>query len=300
MKFKKEGTMPEGVEVWIIAKQLAANLTNWELKKIDLVNGPTKTSSLAVFTKFRRHVREFNREPNQNTIINKVSCKGKYIYIELIRTVNGEKRYRYLVNHLGMAAYWGLAEGEHTAVVLELEQEGLTKNVYFDDQRNFGKFYMLDTTRMQSLLNRLGPSVVTKSFTQELFLLRAKLYARTNPTLPICLLLMDQTFVSGIGNYLRADVLYEAKIYPFRHLENLSNHDWLAIYQAIKSRVKASLKAGGTTIENTDMYGKKGKYDPLVYGKDFDPDGNPVKADPDSGLKSARTIHWVPKVQKAK
>lgn len=293
--------MPEGVEVWVLAKQIADNLVNWNLKKIDLVGGPHLTSKLTNFVRFRKHVREFNELSVSNDItITKVSCKGKYIYIELIREENGKKRYRYLVNHLGMAAYWGLEEGDHTAVMLELEKEGLTKYVYFDDERNFGKFYLLNTTEMQALLHKLGPSVITKSFTQEVFLLRAKLYARLHPSQAICLLLLDQTFVSGIGNYMRADVLFKAKTYPFRQLRDMTNKDWINIYEAIKDRVKAIMKDGGTAVENyRDMEGKVGKYDPLVYDKKQDPHENPVCADPDKNHK-ARTIYWVPAIQKAR
>ena len=292
--------MPEGPEVFVITKQLNQNCSNWELKKIDLVSGPHITSQLTNFKTFRRNVKAFNLlAESESVVISKVLCKGKYIYFELTITKNNVKQYRYLVNHLGMAACWTLEEGNHTAVVLELEQDGLSKYVYFDDEQHFGKFYLLNTAQMEALLKKLGPSVLAKSFTLELFLLRAKLYAKMRPNQTICLLLLDQSFVSGIGNYLRSDILYVAKIYPFRQLKDMTNEDWIGVYHATIDRIKASIKAGGTTIENYyDMNGEEGKYDTLVYDKDVDANNNKVKPEADREGKNARTIHWVPKVQK--
>lgn len=48
--------------------------------------------------------------------------------------------------------------------------------------------------------------------------MRFELFANKYPNKEICQLLIDQSFVCGIGNYLRSDILYLSKIYPYKKL----------------------------------------------------------------------------------
>ena len=53
------------------------------------------------------------------------------------------------------------------------------------------------------------------------------------PNKLIGLALMNQKIISGIGNYLRADILWMAKVSPFRHIKDLESTDINRIYKSI-------------------------------------------------------------------
>lgn len=127
----------------------------------------------------------------------------------------------------------------------------------------------------------------------------------------------DQSaIVSGIGNYLIAEILYDAKISPFRDLRKLSYTDLLHLANSILKVTKSAY------YDNTTGYmimfpsfakthkqkvddGIFPNYHPnikitksfefKVYRNDVDPFGNEVQQDK---ILKNRTIHWVPNVQR--
>lgn len=104
---------------------------------------------------------------------------------------------------------------------------------------------------------------------------------------PIAEALMDQHgLVSGIGNYLRAEILYNAKISPKRFVHSLSTEDWKQFIASGKKVFQRQLK----NLGNVETYLTHMK----VYGKKEDPFGNPVET---YKTKDGRMIHWVPMVQ---
>jgi formamidopyrimidine-DNA glycosylase len=91
-------------------------------------------------------------------------------------------------------------------------------------------------------------------------------------------LLMDQRSIcSGIGNYLRAEIIYAAGIDPFIKMSDLSNDEKNRLYHAIVTISQKAYKEGGTiTGKYTDPIGKHGNFHPKIYGVDKI-DGKKVK-----------------------
>jgi formamidopyrimidine-DNA glycosylase len=106
---------------------------------------------------------------------------------------------------------------------------------------------------------------------------------------------MEQRFFSGVGNYIKCEVLYIAMVKPDRILSNLTDIEIETIRQSIFWVIDTSLSCNGLTISDFITPNQdKGTYDPLVYGKDKDrADRDIVKAT----FSDKRTSHYVPGYQ---
>jgi endonuclease-8 len=62
-------------------------------------------------------------------------------------------------------------------------------------------------------------------------------------------LLLDQAFVAGIGNYLRAEILFTAGVHPARRPQDLSPAERKALARAIRAVSRQSYRTGGITNE---------------------------------------------------
>ena len=115
----------------------------------------------------------------------------------------------------------------------------------------------------------------------------------------ICKVLLDQDVIAGIGNYLKAEILYAARIRPDRIISSLSAEELEQLRVAAHTIIVESYRSGGLTIENFQAPdGAKGLFRVKVYGKKTDPEGRPViTSGPEDGLKDGRKTHWVPDYQ---
>ena len=109
---------------------------------------------------------------------------------------------------------------------------------------------------------------------------------------------MTQSVIAGVGNYIKADALWLAKISPHRIVGDLTDAELTKLNTSIQTVMKESYRSGGATIYSYKNFdNEKGEYNRrfLVYNQKTDPDGNPVKREQ---TKDKRTTHWVPLVQK--
>ena len=83
-------------------------------------------------------------------------------------------------------------------------------------------------------------------------------------------ILMDQKFVSGLGNIYANEILFLSKIKPSRKVKNLEEFEIKKIVKLTKKILKASIKLGGSSIKDfSSSNGKKGSFQQHfnVYGK---------------------------------
>ena len=109
--------------------------------------------------------------------------------------------------------------------------------------------------------------------------------------------LMDQSVVSGVGNYVKAEALYLAKISPHRTVSSLTNAELCDLNAAVRSVLVNSFESGGATLQSyQDFYGEVGDATQrfAVYGRKADPEGREIIKEQ---TKDGRTTHWVPAVQ---
>ncbi len=218
---------------------------------------------------------------SENPKVNFVLSKGKLIYMEL-----GDY---YIISHMGMDGSWSLEVQKESQIMLEFE--GMT--LYFNDS-GLGKFNILTRDEMDKCLSNIGIDILSSEFTYQAF--KKLLQNQKNQKQKICVLLMNQEIIAGIGNYLRAEILYQAQIDPQTCIDDLSTKNLKDLHIAIRNIANESYTKGGSVgypsyidFENPGKP-KSGTYEPVIYRKTKSPKGE--KIDP---LKIAgRTMYWVP------
>ena len=77
--------------------------------------------------------------------------------------------------------------------------------------------------------------------------------------------LLDQSFVVGIGNIYSDEILYAAKIHPLSRVERLKEAHIKALYSAMRKILEKGIKMRGTSSDDfRDTYGKKGNYGNVI------------------------------------
>ena len=269
--------MPEGPEVKTITDELVKILNNKTLTNISILGGRyKKNGNPEMFEEF------ISKLPMK---INNVRCKGKFIWFEL--------EYNWTIwNTLGMSAGWKLEPVKHSDVKFVCED----LNIWFTDQRHFGTLiFCNDCSKFNTKLSSLGPDLLSDdTITSDQFIKKIRKYPKN--TLPK--ILMEQKIFSGIGNYLKAEVLYAAKISPLRNIEDISDQELSLLFTSIKTIILNSYKCKGATIRNySDLSNNDGNYsfEFKVYNKKYDQFGNKVIK---TKTKDGRTTHWVSEIQK--
>lgn len=234
---------------------------------------------------------------NQTSKLIDVNCKGKFIYF----TFQQGKKEFYLFSTLGMTGMWSDKVLKHSRVSLSfLEKEDDDPNLdllelYFNDIRNFGTLkFSADKKELTKKLNSLGPDILAKDVTILEFINRFN----KKPNITIAECLMNQSVISGIGNYLKAEILYNSHISPHRLIKDITNLEWIALHFNSTVQIRRSYKLGGATIATyRQPNGEEGLYNRrfAVYNQDTDPLGNKVIRETTA---DKRTTHWVPNLQK--
>jgi formamidopyrimidine-DNA glycosylase len=163
----------------------------------------------------------------------------------------------------------------------------------FNDKRKFGWFKLVSNVDSLKEIKKLGPEpfdVTPADFNKRLLVRRrAKIKS----------LLMDQTFIAGIGNIYADEILFKAKVRPDRIASSLTKPEVKEIFSSIKKVLTAAIKAGGSSVEDyIDAEGKKGGYRKLhkVYqrtGQECFKCATPIKR-----LKlGGRSSHFCPHCQ---
>jgi formamidopyrimidine-DNA glycosylase len=284
--------MPEGPEVASRAKELAHLLVGKEYRKITIVSGAYKTKKDELHNNFRLAITTLNRLAQKQDVkmqFTRVGAKGKYLYFELQLFLQNpqsgkweSRGYKYIGTHFMMSGAWLEQPSKHTRVELEY---GNDRVLYYDDTRDFGEIEILTKIQIQEKLNSLGPDILGK-ISEEQF--REQLSKVSKSMIGSAI--KDQSLVSGIGNYMRADILYRARISPRRKINSLDDKEWHALYESSRKVAQDSLAAGGTAAYNP----QSGSYVPIIYGKSTDPKGNPIE----KMAMGGQTLYWVPAMQK--
>lgn len=275
--------MPEGPEVAIISEGLNNLLKGKEIIKFTLSSrGRYKTKAPDGFSDFKKKL---------STKVTSIKCKGKFIYWEF---ASGH----YMYNTLGLSGVWTKTRKKNTVCRIKYCDPVTKKEnkIYFDDVRHFGTLKFVDkVSELNEKLATLGPDMLSDTT-----ITRAKFrdILKKQKDKNITVVLMNQKVMSGVGNYLKSEVLYEAEISPHRNCDSLSDAEIGRLYTAIKEKIKDSYDLGGMSRKDyADINNKKGTYGTKlkVYGKKTDSKGNIIVSET---TKDKRTTFWVKEVQK--
>ena len=133
----------------------------------------------------------------------------------------------------------------------------------FNDQRLFGELRLLDDWEKLKFIQSLGPEPfdLTSANFQDM-LSRRKTQIKS--------LLLDQKFISGIGNIYAAEILFRAKINPQASAQSLARQEQVVLYQEIQKVLTSAIKHGGSSVDDyVRVSGKNGDYARFhqVYGR---------------------------------
>ena len=269
--------MPEGPECKYIATSLHEFLRGKTIRAIIIHSG-----------RYSRHgpPKGWEECTFNGSKINSVQVKGKLIYWVLD---NGW----YLMNTLGMSGQWLIKDvGEkHDHIEVQLEDDS---KVWYRDVRNFGTLRFVRYEVGKSLIDRLGYDILSD---QELSREEWDQLIEKNHKKNVCVFLMDQRQLSGVGNYLKSESLYESNIDPRLCLSDIDPDILWDLYSSIRTISRKSYESHGASFHSYQgPKGEKGAHGFRfkVYGLSQDELGNTVEriVTPDK-----RSTYWVRKHQ---
>ena len=183
-------------------------------------------------------------EPTQNVFCRRVQGqkfttiwrRGKYLVFDLN---DGNS----LLLHLRMSGRLHLVSAnvphsKHEHVILSFDDG---RQLRFHDPRKFGRLYLVKDP--ERILDRLGPEPLESGFTAKT--LAKALSPRKRLLKP---LLLDQSFIAGLGNIYVDEALWESKLHPCRSAATLSPSEIKALHRAIPRVLKRGLKNLGTSL----------------------------------------------------
>ena len=246
-------------EVEVVRRDLERDVVGRRIKDVEV--RPQRNAMRVI----RRHARrkEF-ADRLTGRKITKVDRKGKYVLMHL---EGGEV----LVVHFGMSGQFlrgnkRQALPQHTHVVIDFTQGG---DLRFVDPRTFGEMFVSNGDALGKVkeLDHIAIDPLEDTFTWQQF--SAELARRAAKLKP---LLMDQKFVSGLGNIYSDEVLFAAGLRLDRMSDTLSSQEVRRLYRAMREVVQDAIRFRGTTLGDeayVDLFGKPGEFQAelKVYGR---------------------------------
>jgi formamidopyrimidine-DNA glycosylase len=207
---------------------------------------------------------------------------GKFIVISL-------EGGGYLTIHLGMTGrlLLGGARGKHTHAIFTFDRATLL----FDDSRQFGSIEFSEDFPMR--VARLGPEPLEIPFDE---------FARSlgRHKTRIKSLLLNQTFVRGVGNIYADEALFRAGIHPLALTGRIRRDRARKLYDAMVAVLTEAIAAGGSSISDyVDAEGREGFFQMShrVYQRTGEPCTacrTPIRR----VIVTQRSSHFCPRCQK--
>ena len=198
--------------------------------------------------------------------VSRVWRRAKYIVIDLER--DGELA-GWLLGHLRMTGRMHVERadwkaGPHARLSLDLDNG---KRFHFIDVRKFGRVTF--TTDLDQLAE-LGPEPLGGEFTAEWF--HRALAARKRQLKP---LLLDQTFVAGLGNIYVDESLHRSRLHPLRRADRVRPEEAGRLHAEIRATLEEAIEREGSSFDTfyRTPEGQPGSYQHqfLVYGREGQP-----------------------------
>jgi formamidopyrimidine-DNA glycosylase len=194
----------------------------------------------------------------------KAERRGKYV---LLHMDDGDV----LVVHFGMSGQFvrgtkRVPLPQHTHVVITFVQGG---DLRFVDPRTFGEMFVTAADELGKVreLQHIAIDPLDHVFTWNAF--GGALAQRATKMKQ---LLMDQKFVSGLGNIYSDEVLFAAGLRYDRLSDSLSSQEVRRLYRAMQEVLQEAIRFRGTTLDDDaymDLFGKPGDFqnELKVYGR---------------------------------
>ncbi len=246
--------MPEIAEVETVRNTLKKKILGKKIKDVKIIYSKIIESDLE----------EFNKVLIGNSF-HDIKRIGKYLIFEL--------DHHYLISHLRMEGKYFLKDVnmpimKHEHIVFTFDDDS---DLRYHDTRKFGKMALV---LKENLYNYEGikkqgiepiGNLLTKEYLYDKF--------RTK-NISMKTLLLDQTIISGLGNIYADEVLFDARINPFKKGQDITLDECERIKNSAQKIISKAICEGGTTIRSyTSSLGVTGRFQ--QYLKVHKQDGKP-------------------------
>ena len=247
--------MPELPEVETVCLALSKLIKNTKVIEVEILRKD-----------LRWKIKNTLKKNLKNDILIESYRRGKYILIPTLRD-------NILLIHLGMSGQIKirnkkeiLLKHDHVRITIESADKNFYYIIY-NDPRRFGYIDLFNKNEIRKhfLLKNLGVDPFSKEFNKDYL---SKIFKNRSKNIKNSLI--DQNIIAGIGNIYASEILFKAKINPYKNVNALMDEDLKKIIKATRSILKKSITLGGTTIkDHAQPNGKLGyfKQKLQVYGK---------------------------------
>lgn len=231
--------MPELPEVQTVLNTLENQIKGREIVDIKVLYKPIVDVPLRTFKKalINQHFNDFKR-------------RGKYLLFEMDDIT--------LISHLRMEGKYFIKKHDepidkHTHVIFKLDNG---YDLRYNDVRKFGRFELMEKRDNYDEFKKLGPEPFSKAFN----LKYVKEYFK-DLNKPLKEVLLDQSFVAGIGNIYADEICFAIGLKPTYLCSKISDDEIKSLIKCIRKILNNAIKAGGTTIRSyTSSLGVTGRF----------------------------------------
>src|SRR5215207_3531182 len=228
--------MPELPEVETIARKLRPHLVGKTI--LDAALRWPRTLAFPSTKKFKEQIK--------GQEIQEVTRRAKFFILRLYDFS--------LLIHLRMSGDLSIKESKirpekHDRLILRLfsapevaVEDGHVSNLIVNDTRKFGRVWL--TAHPEEVLGRLGPEPLSRSFTPQW--LHTALHSKHRQLKP---LLLDQTFLAGLGNIYTDESLHLAKLNPLAASNSITVEQAEALHGAVRKVLKEGIRRNGASID---------------------------------------------------
>ena len=235
--------MPELPEVEIVKQSLNKKIKSSIIKKVLVRN---RNLRFKIPPNFEKNLK--------NKVVIKIKRLSKYIILELSNQMH-------LIIHLGMSGTIHIINEDSKNSLTNTSFYSSKKlpkkhnhieilfskfKIIYNDPRRFGFFKIINGKKeLNHFFSKLGTEPFSKLFIYSYLLIRFN-----NKKKNIKNFLLDQKFVSGIGNIYASEILYYSGIDPFKEANKIAKHECKKIINFSKIVLQDSIKKGGSSIRD--------------------------------------------------
>jgi len=246
--------MPELPEVEIVKQSLSQNIQQKKIKKVIIKN---RNLRFKIPLKFEQLLK--------NKIIIKVSRFSKYlilnfsdrsfclVHLGMSGTIHLIKKNK--LNNFTNTSFYNSSNLPKKHNHIEIQLKNL--KIIYNDPRRFGFFrYIKNEQELKKKFEHLGPEPFFKEFN-----LKYLMNYFENKKKDIKSFLLDQKFVSGIGNIYASEILFLCKINPKKEALKLTKKEIKKIISHSRTVLNKAIKKGGSSIRDfKNISGKSGNF----------------------------------------
>ncbi len=265
--------MPELPEVEVVKRSLNKKILNLAIKRVEICDGNlrykiNKSETLKLVGKKIKRIRR----------------RSKFLIFDIGTNI-------FMMAHLGMTGkfffvdkdqkkiktsfYYSLNKKKdraHDRLIFYLQNN---QKLIYNDTRKFGfiKIYKSLNPNDNPHLKKLGPEPLEKNYNIKYF--KSYIYGKNRSIKNI---MMDQKFISGLGNIYVNEILYYSGVRPTKNIKKLRDFEIAKIIKNTKKILKISIKEGGSSIKDfSSENGKTGSFQQYfkVYGRKNENCSNP-------------------------